>query len=155
MKLDVLEGEKHFTSSVWVLTNTSPKKMLLVHHKKLGRWLQPGGHIERFENPIETAIREVKEETGIDISFLSSGIELIDEEGAFLPTPTFLMEQTIASNNKQPKHFHLDVNYVVEVPEQKLIQNMAESHGIGWFTKEKALLLPIHEDTRIIIHKLL
>jgi len=90
----VIKGEKHFTSSVWILTKNNPKKMLLLHHKKLGKWLQPGGHIEQHENPIETAIREVKEETGIDISFLTDDIQIIDEEGKFLPVPTFFMEET-------------------------------------------------------------
>lgn len=91
----VLEGEKHFTASVWILNKSNPKKMLLVHHKKLGKWQQPGGHIEQFENAIETAVREVKEETGLDISFLLKQIRIIDKEGSFLPVPRFFMEQTI------------------------------------------------------------
>lgn len=43
------------------------KELLMVYNKKLGKWLQPGGHIENRETPIETASREVKEETGIEI----------------------------------------------------------------------------------------
>ena len=65
------------------------------------------------------------------------------------------MEQTIPTKNGQPKHFHIDINYVVEIQEQKLSHNVSESHGIGWFVKEEALQLPIHEDTKIIIQKLL
>ena len=70
MKQNVLEGEKHFCASVWITTTSKPQKILLVYHKKLGRWLQPGGHIEKLETPVEAAIREIKEETGIDVSFL-------------------------------------------------------------------------------------
>lgn len=42
------------------------KELLVIYNKKLGKWLQPGGHIEGEETPIETAMREVKEETGVD-----------------------------------------------------------------------------------------
>lgn len=77
-KRTTFEGEKHFCGSVWVLSKGKPTKMLLVHHKKLGKWLQPGGHIEPTENPVETAVRELKEETGIDISFLLDEIDVID-----------------------------------------------------------------------------
>jgi 8-oxo-dGTP pyrophosphatase MutT (NUDIX family) len=152
---NVVEGEKHFTSSVWILSKTSPKKILLIHHKKLGKWVQPGGHIESFENPVEAAIREVKEETGLDIKFLRNEIEVIDEEVTFLPIPKFLMEQTIPAKNDQPRHFHIDINYVAEIPEQSVRHRMEEAHGIGWFLKEEALQLPILEDTKVIIHKLM
>lgn len=153
--MKVSEGEKHFTASCWITTTGKPKKILLIHHKKLGRWIQPGGHIEKFENPVDAAIREAKEETGLDISFLADGIQVIDNEGTFLTPPDFLMEQTIPEHGIQPMHFHLDINYVVKIPEQDLKRSIKESHDIGWFTKEEALELDIHEDTRIIIKKLM
>lgn len=153
--MKVRQGEKHFTASVWITTNKKLKKILLLHHKKLNRWLQPGGHIEPFENPVDAAIREVKEETGLDISFLSKGIQVIDSEGTFLPRPEFIMEQTIPAHGKQPLHYHLDINYVVEIPEQEIKHNLKETLNLGWFTKEAALKLPIHQDTKLIIKKLL
>lgn len=151
----ILEGEKHFCASVWIIADSSPKKVLLLHHKKLGKWLQPGGHIEKFENPVEAAIREVREETGIDISLLKDGVKQIDKDGTFLPVPEFIMEQTIPQHHSQPEHFHLDIQYVVKIPEQKIQNNTLESHDIGWFTKKEILKLPIHEDTRVVIEKLL
>ncbi|OGE15129.1 hypothetical protein A3F00_01650 [Candidatus Daviesbacteria bacterium RIFCSPHIGHO2_12_FULL_37_11] len=149
------EGEKHFTASCWITSTGKPKKILLIHHKKLGRWLQPGGHIEKFENPVVAAIREVREETGLDISFLADGISVIDSEGTFLTEPDFLMEQTIPAHGKQPLHYHLDINYVVSVPEQKIKRAVKESRDIGWFTKKNALKLNVHEDTKVIIKKLM
>ena len=59
--------EKHFCVSVYVYDKTN-KKFLLVHHKKLGVWVQPGGHVELNESPEEAAIREVYEETGINVN---------------------------------------------------------------------------------------
>lgn len=155
MKRKVIEGEKQFTASVWILSSDSPKKVLLIHHKKLGRWLQPGGHIERFENPLEAAVREVKEETGIDIGFLKDQVHFIDDNASFLPIPKFLMEQTIPAFEDQPKHYHLDINYLVEIPEQSLKLSEHESHDIGWFTKEEISKLPFYKDTKIIVEKLM
>ncbi len=151
----IIPGEKHFTASVWIVAKTNPKKILLVHHKKLGKWLQPGGHVEQFENPLEAAIREVREETGLDISFLSKEAQDIDSESSMLPLPTFLLEQKVSSYQDQPEHFHIDINYVLEVAEQPLKHQIEESHGIGWFSKDEALNLPIHGDTRVILQQLL
>lgn len=151
----VYRGEKHFTASVWVVTKSKPKKVLLIHHKKLDRWLQLGGHIEQFENPVETAIRETQEESGVDISFLAQKIITADSETKFLPTPDFLVEQFIPHYQETPEHFHLDMQYVVEVEEQELKKSDSESHGIGWFSIEEALKLPIHEDTKKILQKIL
>ena len=59
---DVIEGEKHFTASVWITTTTRPKKILLIHHKKFDKWLQPGGHIEFGEDIVKGLKREILEE---------------------------------------------------------------------------------------------
>jgi len=65
------------------------------------------------------------------------------------------MEQTIPAHGKQPLHYHLDINYVVSVPEQKIKRAVKESRDIGWFTKKNALKLNVHEDTKVIIKKLM
>lgn len=46
------------------------KELLMIYNQKLGKWLQPGGHMEGIETPIQTAMREVKEETGIEVDFI-------------------------------------------------------------------------------------
>jgi 8-oxo-dGTP pyrophosphatase MutT (NUDIX family) len=152
----VEKGQKELVASVWILTKSKPKKVLLVHHKKYNKWIQPGGHVEKFENPIETAIREVKEETGLDISFFNKYLQQT-EDGVtkFLILPEFFLEQKIPAYKDQPEHFHLDFQYVIEMDEQILKYSKPESLGIGWFGKKDALRLPIHEDTRIILQKLL
>ncbi len=155
MKRNVAAGEKHFTASVWVLTRSIPKKMLLIHHAKLGKWQQPGGHIEEFENPIDAAIREVKEETGIDITNDIEKIRVIDSDGSFLPTPRFLMEHSLPQVGETPPHFHIDVNYVVEIDEERLQSNMLEGQEVRWFFKEEIENLETHGDTKIIVDELM
>ncbi len=59
---------KHFTASALIIDND---KVLLVFHKKFNVWLYPGGHVEKNENPDETLLREVKEETGLEVEIIS------------------------------------------------------------------------------------
>lgn len=155
MNRKTLKGQKQFTASAWIITNKTPRKILLLHHKKMNKWMQPGGHIESNENPIETVVREVFEETGIEISFLHKKIIVVDDEGSFLPIPKFIMEQTIAPHKEDPEHFHIDLQYVIKVPEQVLTFSQKESHTIGWFTKKEALKLSIHEDTKVVLNSIL
>lgn len=149
-----LPGEKQFTASILILTKESPKKILLLHHRKYNLWIQPGGHIEKFENPIEAAIREAKEETGIDIGFLFKE-EPIDELASFLPIPDFFLEEKIQPYREEPGHFHLDMLYKIEIPFQKAQKAEKESLDIGWFGLEEALQLPMYENTKIIVKKIL
>ena len=60
---------KHFCVSVYVF-NPKSKNFLMVNHKKLGKWVQPGGHIELNEDPEEASLREVFEETGIKVKLI-------------------------------------------------------------------------------------
>ena len=59
-----MEITRHFTATIMVVYNN---KMLLHMHKKLGLWLPVGGHIDRDELPEEAALREAKEESGLDV----------------------------------------------------------------------------------------
>lgn len=58
--------ERQYCASSYVI-DFNNAEVLLMYNKKLNKWLQPGGHIMGLETPIEACIREVKEETGIDI----------------------------------------------------------------------------------------
>lgn len=148
-------GEKHFTASVLIVSKELPRKIVLVHHKKTGMWMQPGGHIEPFENPVEAAIREVQEETRLDISFLRKKIKIVDQFASFLPTPDFFLEEIIPAHKNEPKHYHLDLFYRVELPLQDTIMQEAEAHAIGWFSLEEALQLPMYENTKILVKRVL
>lgn len=87
----------HFTASGFV-ANPSGSAVLLIHHGKLRRWLQPGGHIEVDDDTIESAIRrEVAEETGIRrLERLGDGLLHIDAH----PIP---------AHGDEPRHIHIDL----------------------------------------------
>lgn len=155
MKKLVQPGERQFVVSTCLVTPTVPKKILLIHHKKLNTWLQPGGHIEPFETPVEAACRECLEETGIDISSLLRPGERVDEYAYPMPVPRFLLEEKIPPHGGQPEHFHLDCIYVISVPEQPISHQEAEAHAIGWFTLEDTRQLPMFANTRWILGQIL
>jgi 8-oxo-dGTP pyrophosphatase MutT (NUDIX family) len=129
--------EKHHTVTVYIVTDQSPRKALLLHHRKLGSWLPPGGHQESHENAYEAAIREVAEETGLDISEYLDIPEIIDEYRQYLPVPRLITQHSIPQIGDEPAHFHLDMEYVVVMPEQEVALAEVESHDIGWFTLEQ------------------
>ena len=95
-----------FTASVYIVKDDH---ILLHKHKKLGRWLQPGGHIELDEDPNQAALREVKEETGFDVE-LFGGPRLpaqpTDGTHDLIP-PRFLNRHNFAGTN----HEHVDFSY--------------------------------------------
>jgi 8-oxo-dGTP pyrophosphatase MutT (NUDIX family) len=129
--------EKHYTATVYILSDSRPAKALLLHHRKLDHWLPPGGHQESHENAWETAIREVREETGLDISNHIESPIIVDEHRSYLPVPSMMTQHRIFAYGDEPEHFHLDMEYVVRIPEQQITFNEAESRQIDWFTLEE------------------
>lgn len=119
-------------------------KVLLHLHKKLGKWLQPGGHIELDEDPNQTAIREAKEETGLDVELVGNPRlpELKGNPTDLIP-PRFL--------NRHPfntEHEHIDLSYFGRVVGGTL--HAEEGTPIRWFTKEEIEQndISLHEVTR-------
>lgn len=79
--------ERQYCASSYVI-DFENGTTLLMYNKKLNKWLQPGGHIEGLETPIETCIREAKEETGIDIKVI--GPSFFDGEYAPIDTKRYI-----------------------------------------------------------------
>ncbi len=124
--------EKHFTASALIKNNEN--KVLLVFHRKLGVWLYPGGHIDNNETPDEAVIREVKEETGLDVEIVGDiEISLNDKEAdvSALHKPYVILCERISGKKE---HYHIDMIYTCKIiSEQKLKFNKSESKGIGFF----------------------
>jgi 8-oxo-dGTP pyrophosphatase MutT (NUDIX family) len=124
------QQEAHFTGSA-VVCDPEGERVLLVHHRKLQRWLQPGGHADPQDagSMQRTALREAHEETGCRV-FLHprAPLPLDVDVHAIPPRPT------------EPGHLHLDVRFLVvaENPDA-LAHDPAESFGAQWLTWEEAL----------------
>jgi len=124
--------EKHFCTCVHIY-NPKTRNFLLINHRKLGVWLQPGGHIDPDEDPEESALREVYEETGLKVRLL----------GKRLPGPNdFIQPLAIQKDyiGGGHDHLHIDIVYAA-VPDgnNKLIHNKREASNLRWFSLEEIL----------------
>jgi len=108
----------HITASAWLL-NPDSTSVLLTHHRKLNRWLQPGGHADGDSDILANAIREAQEESGItSIQVLSEAIFDLDIH-------------TIPTHGKETAHLHYDVRYLLQAKHTRYVVS-AESHDLAW-----------------------
>jgi 8-oxo-dGTP pyrophosphatase MutT (NUDIX family) len=108
------EPSAHFTASAFVIDETGARTCL-VEHVKLGRRLQPGGHVETSDVSLESAaIREAREETALEVDLHPSA-----------PRPFDLDIHEIPARPGEPAHFHLDVRYL-------LVGRGEPSPGAAW-----------------------
>jgi 8-oxo-dGTP pyrophosphatase MutT (NUDIX family) len=118
----------HFTGSAVVVTPDG-LRVCLLHHAKLNRWLQPGGHADAVDggDMAQTALREAREETGLEIELVSH-------------TPLDVDVHVIPARKDEPEHRHLDVRYLVIAKNpDALAHDPNEAHGAQWLTWEEAL----------------
>jgi 8-oxo-dGTP pyrophosphatase MutT (NUDIX family) len=115
--------EGHLTGSA-IVVSPGADSVLLLHHRKLDRWLQPGGHADPGETRGEdVALREAREETGI--------AELALHPTA--PRPLDVDVHAIPARGEEPAHDHLDLRYLVLAPpDAALTRSEAEAHDLRW-----------------------
>lgn len=109
-------------------------KVLLIHHKKLKRWLSIGGHIELNEDPVQALFREIKEECGLEIELLGEKPPAISsQEHYFTPlhNPMYMDIHNVKDN-----HRHVALNYFAKAKSDKFVFNKEEHNDIRWFSKE-------------------
>lgn len=114
----------HITGSAWLL-NKDKTQALLMHHSKLDLWLQLGGHCDGNPDVISVAVREAREESGIQtITPISS--EIFDIDIHLIP-----------ENSKEKAHYHYDVRFLLAVvSDEQIIQN-SESKELRWIGKNR------------------
>lgn len=112
----------HITASAWLL-NKDGNKALIMHHTKLDRWLQLGGHCDGETNALSVAIKEAQEESGIkNIVAVNNNIFDIDVH----EIPKF---------KDIPAHTHYDIRFLLKVVgDESFIQNH-ESKELRWISK--------------------
>jgi 8-oxo-dGTP pyrophosphatase MutT (NUDIX family) len=113
----------HFTASALVVDDARTRTAL-VHHRKLGLWVQPGGHIDEADaSVIAAALREAREETGLDGTLAQA-------------EPLHLDVHEIPERPDMPAHLHLDIRFLVVAGGDLAVSD--ESLDVRWMSLDEA-----------------
>lgn len=113
----------HITASAWLL-NRDCSEALLMHHAKLNRWFQLGGHCDGEHDVLHVAVKEAQEESGIN---------------AIVPVKTCIFDidiHIIPGNSKVPEHYHYDIRFLLKVASDEQVAQNQESKELRWITKD-------------------
>lgn len=130
----------HLTASAWI-TNAARDKAVLLHHRKLDIWVQPGGHIDDQDQSLLLASqREANEETGLqDFKLVMQGIFDVDIH----PIP---------ARKDEPAHEHLDIRFWFETADESLVLS-DESNDLCWLSKEQIMAKTSEESVLRMVRK--
>ena len=117
-----------FTVAIFVVERG---KVLLIHHRNLGKWLPLGGHIELDEDPETAAHREAKEESGLDVELLGERPPTTGPGSRALIAPRFLDIHRINAT-----HEHIGLIYWARPKGGALTLAETEHHDIRWCARE-------------------
>lgn len=112
----LLEG--HLTGSAWLVSRDG-QRVLLTHHRKLGKWLQLGGHADGDHDLARVALREAEEESGL-------------RDLAVEPAIFDLDCHWIPPRKADAGHYHWDIRYVVRAKGDETFTVSDESHALAW-----------------------
>lgn len=140
--------QRHFTATAFVID--AQNRALLMWHERMQRWMPPGGHVDENEMPEETARRECKEETGLDVEIVGDAQPDLfagyPDEGRMLKRPfAMLLENIPASEARnEPAHQHMDFLFLARPLDsaQKLVLAKAEGRELRWFTHDEVAAMP-------------
>jgi len=118
-----------FTVAIFIVHDT---KILVIHHRKLGKWLPLGGHIELDEDPEIAALREAKEESGLDVELIGERPPTTSPGTRALVAPRFLDIHRINET-----HEHIGMIYWAR-PKKSAAVKLAteEHHDIRWCSRD-------------------
>jgi 8-oxo-dGTP pyrophosphatase MutT (NUDIX family) len=133
-------AEGHLTGSAWIVS-ADRKRVLLTLHKKLNKWVQPGGHADMETDLLTVAFREACEETGL------GGITVVD------PAIFDLDIHVIPARGNCAEHSHYDVRFAFSVTGDEKFVVSDESHELRWISIAEISLLTNDESIQRMADK--
>jgi 8-oxo-dGTP pyrophosphatase MutT (NUDIX family) len=125
-----METTRHFVATIYTVESGA---VALHEHDKLDMWLPPGGHIDRDELPHEAALRETREELGLDVELVAPQEDLESDTAESLPQPQhFLLEDINVHENGAVGHQHVDFIFYGEAPNRDITPAPGEQPAADW-----------------------
>jgi len=124
------ELDKHFVVAGYIVHSG---KLLLVAHKKLGKWLPPGGHIDGKETPEEALRREIAEETGLQVEIIADRDTNSDDES----TRSLLRPQHMQVEDIDESHQHIDLIYFCRAVDDTIYLEGKKLAAARWFSPKE------------------
>jgi 8-oxo-dGTP pyrophosphatase MutT (NUDIX family) len=130
----------HMTGSAWVIDRERDCS-LLTYHRKLDKWLQPGGHADGDPDMLRVALREAREESGLE------AIRPVSEE-------IFDVDiHSIPARGSEPEHLHYDVRFLLEADRAAPLTMSEESQSLEWVALDRIALLNPEESIARMVGK--
>ncbi len=157
--------QRHFTATAYVFDAAG--RVLLLWHGKLLHWMPPGGHVDENELPEDAAVRECKEETGLDIEIVDADNPDLyganREEGRMMKRPAAMFLEEIpafpgtTTKPPEPAHQHMDCCYrawLLDPAQPIRVESEHPDAEVRWFTPDDVRAIPtgeIYENVRALI----
>ncbi len=122
----------HVTGSAWLLDH-SGDRVLLTHHRKLEKWIQLGGHSDGESQVLEVALREAREESGIE-AIVPVSEQIFDVDVHWIP-----------KRHDEPGHYHYDIRFLLQVGGESRFQVSDESINLAWVHRDELPGLALEE----------
>ena len=131
----------HITASAWIVDEANSHALLL-HHGKLNKWLQPGGHVEDDADILSAAMREAREETGVDVQPISEKIFDVDIH-------------EIPARPNESAHFHYDIRFLLVADKAAPLLVSSESKDLAWVALSEIEMLTQEESVLRMARKMM
>ena len=143
---------KHSTSGVYLFHHDTDKgwRTGLIRHPVFDKWIQPGGHVEAHENPAQTALRELAEETGFTEARLlpPPGPATPKTADPHVPLPYWIMEHHVDGDNQLGlPHIHIDYKYVALITNP--VATSSPEHPFAWWRAQEIANLSTFDDVKV------